>query len=294
MHYGLRDDYSCANIRGMGVKTVNSAATHLGRTMRRDREAHHWTLREFSSRTEINYATLSRVENGHRPFFERLAVACDKQFPERRGWYLEYYEESKSWTPAGFRSWAEYEDKASTLRVWTPGLVDGMIQTSDYAHALLSTVPGVSAEVIAARLASRLQRQQRILYRPEPPLVSFVVDEMALYRCVGSPETMAAQMRHMIEVASLPHVTIQVLRAVQNPVGASSFMLAGDDAAYAEHILGGYVFTDVETVTTARLLFTTINSESYTASESLVRLAKMEEIWTGVSPVTAARKADSA
>ena len=52
----------------MSVKNVNSAATHLAGVMRRDRQAHHWTLREFSNRTEINYATLSRVENGRRPF----------------------------------------------------------------------------------------------------------------------------------------------------------------------------------------------------------------------------------
>jgi DNA-binding XRE family transcriptional regulator len=70
----------------MSGNNVNSAATHLGRTMKRDRTAHGWTLREFAARTGINFATLSKVENGHRPFFEKLAIACDKQFPERRGW----------------------------------------------------------------------------------------------------------------------------------------------------------------------------------------------------------------
>ena len=261
--------------------------------MQRDRMAHGWTLREFAARTGINFATLSRVENGHRPATEKLAKACDQQFPERRGWYLTYYEESREWVPAGFRSWAEYEDKATVIRSWTPGVIDGMLQTKDYARSLLSTVPGVTVDVIGARLASRMQRQQRVLCRAEPPLSSFVIDELSLYRCVGSPEAMAAQMRHLAEVAALPHVTIQILPALAHPAGASSFMVT-HEAAYAEHVLGGYVFTDAETVTTALQLFTTISAESYRASESLARLERMEHIWNGVSPATAAHKAASA
>jgi hypothetical protein len=277
----------------MSVNSVNIAATHLGRQMKRDRLAHGLTLREMAARTGINFATLSRVETGHRPFSEKLAVACDKEFPEKRGWYLTYYEESREWVPAGFRSWAEYEDKATVIRSWTPGVVDGMLQTSDYARSLLSTVPGVPAEVISARLTSRMQRQQRVLYRPEPPLSSFVIDELSLYRCVGTPEVMAAQLLHLAEVAALPHVTMQILPALAHPAGASSFMVT-HEAAYAEHVLGGYVFTDTETVTTALQLFTTISAESYKASESLARMEGLADTWNGVSRRTAAHKAGSA
>ena len=44
----------------------------------------------MSERTGIDFATLSRVENGHRPPTENLATACDAVFPERRGWFLQY------------------------------------------------------------------------------------------------------------------------------------------------------------------------------------------------------------
>jgi hypothetical protein len=54
----------------------------------------------LARQTGINYTTLSLVENGHRPPTERIAVACDHVFPERNGWYLDYYEDSKSWMPA--------------------------------------------------------------------------------------------------------------------------------------------------------------------------------------------------
>lgn len=269
----------------MSVNSVNSAATHLGRQMKRDRLAHGWTLRDLAARTGINFATLSRVENGKRPFFEKLAVACDEQFPERRGWYLTYYEESKSWVPAGFRSWGEYEDKAAIIRAWSPSFLHGLLQTSDYARAQLKTASDATAEMIAARLASRMQRQQRVLYRPEPPAAYLVVDELSLYRCVGSPEIMAAQMRHLAEVARLPHVVIQVLPAVAHPAGASGLVIT-DEAAYAEHVIGGYVFTDTETVTGALRLFSTIQSESDKASVSLAKIERMTEIWTGVKART--------
>jgi hypothetical protein len=277
----------------MSVKNVNSSATHLAGVMRRDRQAHHWTLREFSDRTKINYATLSRVENGHRPFFERLAMACDKQFPERRGWYLQYYEESKSWIPAGFRDWAEHENAATVIRAWFPGFLHGLLQTSDYARAQLETASDATAEVAAARLAARMQRQQRVLHRPDPPTVYFIVDELSLYRRVGSPEIMVAQMRHLLDVARLPHVMLQMLPAVEHPASASGFVVT-DNAAYAEHMFGGFVYTEAETVTSALRMFGTITSESDKASVSLRKIERMAEVWNGVSQATQAPTAGTA
>jgi hypothetical protein len=98
-----------------------------------------------------------------------VALACDRAFPERRGWFLEYYEESKSWMPPGLRSWAEHEDRAARLSVWSPGIVDGLFQAREYARALIAALPGVTGEVVAARLASRMERQRRVLMREDRP-----------------------------------------------------------------------------------------------------------------------------
>jgi uncharacterized protein DUF5753 len=78
------------------------------------------------------------------------------------------------------------------------------------------TYPGVSAETVAARLASRMARQARLFERDV--LVWFVVDALSLCRLVGSTATMAGQMRRLGEVAALPNVTIQILPAVAHPV----------------------------------------------------------------------------
>jgi hypothetical protein len=255
--------------------------------MKRDRTAHGWSLREFGARAKFNVGTLSQTETGKRPMTEKLAGKCDELFPERRGWYMAYYEESKSWIPAGFRSWPEYEDKAANLRAWSPGILHGLLQTSDYARAVLETLTGTTSEITATRLAARMQRQQRVLYRDNPPMAWFVVDELSLYRWVGGPDVMIGQMRHLADVAKLPHVTVQILPAMAHPANASELIVTGD-AAYIEHLAGGLVYTDEQTVTTMERLFTTILSESYRASDSLAMIGRMEETWISVRARTQA------
>jgi transcriptional regulator with XRE-family HTH domain len=228
----------------MAVNDHNSAATHFGRQMRKERLAHGWSLHELARQTGIDVSQLSRVENGKRPPSEKLAAKCDEVFPSRRGWFTDWYDESRYWAeiPPGFRSWSEIEEKAARLCDWYPGIVTGLLQSEDYARAILSTYPGVSDETVASRLAARMERQRRLFTRETPPRAWFVVDEMALYRRVGSPEIMAAQMRHLAEVAAALKVTVQVLPAVAHPANASGFIVA-DDSAWCEHLASGGVYT---------------------------------------------------
>jgi transcriptional regulator with XRE-family HTH domain len=142
-------------------------AHHFGKQIRKERLARGWSLPELSARTGINAGHLSRIETGRRPPTEHVARACDAAFPERKGYFLEYYEESRTWAPPGFRDWPELENKATRLSVWSPGIIHGLLQTEDYARALLTTLPGATAEAVAGRLRSRLERQRRVLGREE-------------------------------------------------------------------------------------------------------------------------------
>ena len=132
-----------------------------------------------------------------------------------------------------------------------------------------------------------MERQRRVLLRDDPPEAWFIVDEHSLYRHVGSPEVMAGQMRHLSEVAAMPNVTLQILPAVAHPATASELIIADNNAAYAEHLAAGGVYTEDETVTSLERLFATIRGEGYRVSESLAVIRKAEEIWTGASPPTA-------
>jgi transcriptional regulator with XRE-family HTH domain len=273
--------------------TAANPVSHFGKQLKKERLAHGWSLPELSRRTGIDAGHLSRLENGKRPPTEAIALACDDVFPERRGWFGEYYEDSRTWAPPGFRSWAEYEDRAARLSVWSPGVLHGLLQTEAYARALLETSPGVSDEVVEARLASRMSRQRRVLMRDDPPSACWIIDHAALYRCVGSPEVMAAQMGHLLEAARFANLTMQVLPAIAHPATQSGFMIA-DGAAYAEHVAGGYVFTDQETATSIERLFDTLRGECYRVSESLAIIGKAGDLWTGASRATAEPMAETA
>jgi transcriptional regulator with XRE-family HTH domain len=56
------------------------------------------TLRDFAAQTGIDIGQASRIENGRRPPTEKVVTACDAVFPERKGWFLEYYSELRGWS----------------------------------------------------------------------------------------------------------------------------------------------------------------------------------------------------
>src|SRR3984957_6458955 len=135
-------------------------ATHFGRQIRKERLARGWSIHELARRGGLGPGHLSRIENGKPPPTENVAGACDEVFPERRGWFTEYYEELRGWSevPAAFRNWSELEEKAARLCDWWPSVVTGLLQTQDYARALINVVPGTTPETANARLANRMER----------------------------------------------------------------------------------------------------------------------------------------
>jgi transcriptional regulator with XRE-family HTH domain len=278
--------YGCANIVVMAVNNDTNPAKHFGRQMKKERTARGWTLREFSAHTGVGIGYASQIENGKRPPTERVAIACDAAFPERRGWFLEYYTELSTWSevPPAFKDWREREDRATRLHVWSPSIVDGFLQTEGYARSLLETYPGVTPDTVSARLADRMERQRRLFGRDVR--LWFIVDELALYRCAGSPDAMAGQMRHLMDVAAMPQVTLQVLPAIVHPATGSVIVIA-DESAYVEHAASGYVYTG-ESVTALERLFDTLRGECRPVSESGALLERLERSWsTGASPLTA-------
>src|SRR5579859_2285309 len=180
---------------------TSNPARYFGRQVRRARRAAGWTLAEFGQRIGYDPGQISRIENGKRPPTELFAQMCDQAFPDRDGWFGEFYAESRTWiaTPPWFRSWVEHEQRAATLRVWQLGVLSGLLQTEDYARAILAVEPGVTDDDVSARLTARLARQA-LLTRDDPPAAWFLVDEAALRRHIGPPEVMAAQLAHLAGV----------------------------------------------------------------------------------------------
>lgn len=246
----------------------------------------------MAKRSGISAGHISRLENGTRTPTEPVAARLDEVFPERKGWFSEYQRDSQEWTPPGYRNWADYENAATQVRCWCPSVIHGLAQTPEYARSQLMSAPGVPAEIVTARLQARMERQKRLLDRGVP--VWFLVDELALYRLIGTPEVMAGQMTHLLELPSRPDVSVQVVPAVGHP-GANAELTVTDNAAYTEHMLSGYTYSDPETVVPMARMITTIQVESYRASESADIIGRTRDLWTtGESPLTALRRGDRA
>jgi hypothetical protein len=195
------------------MTTTSDPAAYFGRQVRKERTARGWNLHEFGQMIAYHPAAISRVETGKRPPTESFADQRDRVFPERSGWFHEFFEESRGWLalPAWLRDWASHEQSTRVLRDWCPSIVTGLLQTEDYAHGVIETGPCITDDEVSARVAARMARQQRVLLRDDPPTGWFLLDYFALLRGVGTPEVMASQMRHLAAVARLPQVTVQVV-----------------------------------------------------------------------------------
>ena len=259
---------------------TSNPVRYFGQQVRRARRAARWTLTEFGQRIGYDPGQISRIENGKRPPTELFAQMCDRAFPDRDGWFGEFYGESRTWiaTPPWFRSWVEHEQQAATMRIWQLGVLSGLLQTEQYARAILTVEPGVTEEQVRERLAARLARQA-ILTREDPPAAWFLVDEAALRRCAGAPDVMAAQLTHLAGVARLPAVTIQVVPSIAHAGLLGGFAVAGR-AAYVETAVAGQVFEDAEIIAGLLTRFDTLRNEAFRGSESLALIERMCEEWT--------------
>lgn len=135
-----------------------------------------------------------------------LALARDASKP---GWWHSYDDVLPSW----FRTFVGLEEAATLIRGYDPHWIPGLLQTPQYARASVQTgFPDATAEEVERRVELRLARQH-ILARPDPPRLWLVLDENTLRRPAATtgPVVMRAQLDTLIQAASRPSITIQVL-----------------------------------------------------------------------------------
>lgn len=125
----------------------------------------------------------------------------------KRGWWHTYRDVLPDW----FAAYLSLEQAAFQIRAYEAAVVHGLLQTEDYARALLCAGnPHAPAEATDRRVALRMRRQE-LLSRATPPRVWIVLDETVLRWPVGGPGVMRAQIDHLIAVSALPHVTLQLM-----------------------------------------------------------------------------------
>jgi len=163
----------------------------FGAEVRRAREAAGMTLADLGAAVPCDASTVSKIEAGLLRPTKRFVAACLEAFPHL-DWLARFYEESQTWgdgpIPRWFEDWLNIEREATSLRIWQPLIVPGLLQTADYARALycagiLNTGDEAVDQLVDARLA-----RQRILDRPDPPNLWVVLDESVLHRLIGTPK----------------------------------------------------------------------------------------------------------
>ncbi|MGW2049122.1 helix-turn-helix domain-containing protein [Streptomyces sp. NPDC001858] len=213
----------------------------LGAELRRLREQAGFSVTSAASLLGVNQGRVSMIETG------RSAVSADRvramasaytcsdaalidalaDFTGRRpqGWWEPYREH----LPAALVDLAELEHHATRLRVALVIHIPALLQTTDHARALFrAVVPPMRQYEIEHRLTHRIKRQG-ILHRETPPPYSAFIHESALRMGFGGRDVTLGQLKHLIHMSELPHVTVRVI-----PFGTEYFPSTGQSFDYVE------------------------------------------------------------
>ncbi len=229
---------------------LGSRLRRLREVSRVTREAAGYVIRGSSSK--ISRMELGRVSFKERDVADLLTLYGVTDEEERAaflglvrqanapGWWHKYGDVLPSW----FETYVGLEQAASVIRSYEPVLVPGLLQTEDYARAVIQLRHlQASAKDVERRVALRMARQE-ILTQPGAPDLWLALDEAAICRPMGSRTVQRGQLRHLVEMAQRPNITLQVVplhvggpAAVGGPFTILRFAEPGlPDVVYLEHL----------------------------------------------------------
>ena len=205
----------------------NPAAVRLGEELRQLRIAAGYpSIQALAARIDgYGESLIAKVEQGKRTasrqLFPAWLDACAVHIETRATvltdghrraltalWELALKREGP--IPEFIEKYLRAEEVAEFIRMWSIILVPGLLQVRDYALAMYD-LPGIDQEQAVATVDVYMDRQS-VIRGPDAPQVIVVLDEHVPYRLIGTPEIMARQVDHLLEVSELPNVTIQIAR----------------------------------------------------------------------------------
>ena len=220
----------------MAADSPTMRRRRLARELTRLREGHGMTIRQAAGALEWDPSKLSRVEGLQRGIIvrdvrrlldlyglqdeaQREALFELARQARQKGWWQAYADVM----PGEYATLIGMEAEAAEIRTWQPDLVHGLLQTEDYARAVIRAGrPGDTAAEVDRRVEIRMTRQH-ILDRPDPPRIRVVLNEGAVRRVVGGREVMRAQLVQLAAARDRATVMVQVLpfTAGEHPAMAS-------------------------------------------------------------------------
>ncbi|MCA1192956.1 helix-turn-helix transcriptional regulator [Saccharopolyspora sp. 6V] len=266
----------------------------LAAEIRDARKKSGWEAQAVAQRLGWSKATMSRVESGARAITEAdlaailaiigvtgterdrlLGMAHDLHQP---GWW----ETTSSGLSSQLTAVLGFERDARRITELNITVVPGLLQTAAYTRALMLG-GGVSEADAETRVAVRLGRQDVITRRRVPAELVALIDEVVLLRPVGPHDVMAEQLRHLVEMASLPNVTIQVLPLGVHPGIDGTFVFyeyaKAPSIVHVEHHRSSAFLDEPEDVSAYRTLRDTVLTCALDVDESVEVLSSYERKW---------------
>jgi transcriptional regulator with XRE-family HTH domain len=202
------------------VRSPTVRRRELGALLRKLRTENGLTVEQAADRLLFSMSKLSRMETGHGVATPRdIRDLCDlygvtDEAEREHMTKLAAEGKQQAWWQSydlGYATYVGLEAEAVAISAFQSSVVHGLLHTAAYARAQhQGSIPLLSADQIELQIEAKLTRQ-RILSIQDPPRFSVVLDEAALHRVVGGSQVMAAQLAKILEMATLPHVVVQIL-----------------------------------------------------------------------------------
>ncbi|MFE0373315.1 helix-turn-helix domain-containing protein [Streptomyces tendae] len=266
-----------ANIQSLDPTA--SPLDYYGWELRRQREAHGLKQGQLGDIIFCTGSLVGQIETTRkvptRDFSERVdaALGTDGLFSRLIGLVL------RSQLPTWFQPYAEMEAKAAYISTYQAQLVYGLLQTEEYARAVLATG---KPEQLDSLLAARMERQ-RILASEKPPVALVILDEAVLHRPIGGDDVMRRQLAHLLEFTHHRWMRIQVLplSSGEHPglAGAFNILRFEDhpDVFYTEDMMSGHMTASPETIKEANLNYAHLQADALSVKDSAALIARVME-----------------
>jgi len=262
----------------------------FGAELRYYRTREGLSQKDLAALAHVSHDVISKIETGERPpaedFPPRLDAVpeLDTEGALTRLWdHLKKGQKQRLY--GWFQEWADIEAQATVLRWYEPLVVPGLLQTEDYARAILIARPDGNLADLEEQVAARMARQN-ILDRTGAPQLWCILDEGVLHRAIGGAKVMRSQLFRLAEVSEHPRTTIQVIRYGGAHAGLlGGFILADlegrSTTAYVETAAHGQVTDSSSVIAHLALSFDRLRAgaESWATSRDLIRKVA-EERWT--------------
>jgi transcriptional regulator with XRE-family HTH domain len=270
----------------------------LAAELHRLRQASKLTIDQVAETLEWSSGKVSKIENARVSVLPRdarklLEVYGIAEGPERdlllslaresrqRGWWQQYGEAVPEW----FATYVGLEAEASAISIYRAEIVPGLLQTERYATALhRAALINATAEEIERHVAVRMERQA-LLKQPDAPQLWVVLNEAVIRRVIGDRAIMHQQLTKLMEVASAPNITLQVLpfsagahTSMDSAFSIVSFEPPTDgDIVYFEHPTCSLYLEKPDEVARYRLVYEHLRAASLSLDESRRLIARSAE-----------------